>query len=263
MKRKVLLLSFILILLLFSVYFTYLKYQSRTVFSLDEKKVSFDYILRYKEFYKRVNSIDKVLDCDVVDETIKDIVFFKIAKDEGLDVSDKSINFYFNIHKSDLNLDFESLKNSFTEKEIFDFLKRPFVVKNLLIEKIKFDSNFIQRERYLHSKKIFKEWNGKSVEKSFLNEFTEYIEQHIDENDSAFDFKTGEKNFYEDDGFYYVFLANSDALFGYRVYKVPSDEYIKSKYFKRFKLKFYDEKNRREFLLTNRDKLLYNLVEVK
>lgn len=263
MKKKVFLPSLILILLLFSVYFTYSKYQNGIIFSLDEKKITVDYILKYKEFYKKVNSLDNVLDCDIVNEAIKDIVFFKIAKDEGLDTSDKSIDFYFNIHKNDLNLDFENLKNSFTEKEIFEFLKRPFVVKNLLIEKIKYDFNFIQKERFLYAKKIFKEWDGKTVEKDFLNEFTEYIEQHIDENDSAFDFKTGEKNFYEDDGFYYVFLANSDALFGYRVYKIPSDEYIKSKYFKRFKLKFYDEKNRREFLLTNRDKLLYNLVEVK
>lgn len=263
MKKKISLLSVILFLFLFSVYFTYLKYQNRILFSLDEKKITVDHFLKYKEFYKKVYKLEKVLDCDIVDEIIKDIVFFKIAKEEGLDLSDKSIEFYFNIHKSDLDLDFENLKNNFTEKEIFEFLKKPFVVKNLIIEKIKYDSNFIQKERYLYSKKIFKEWDGKNVEKNFLNEFTEYLEQHKDENDTGVNIKTGEKNFYEDDGFYYVFFANKDALFGYRVYKIPSDEYIKLKYSKRFKLKFYDEKNKRAFLLTNKDNLLYNIVEVK
>lgn len=252
----------IFFLFLGTIYLTYTKYQNKVIFSIDDQKISFEYFFKYKEFYKKINSLDYVLDCNIVDEIVKNYVFYRIAKAEDIDVSDKSIDFHFNMHKNDLKIDLEKIEKGFKEQEIFEFFKKPFVVKNLLIEKIKYDSTGIQKERYVYSKKIFKEWDGKTVDKNFLNEFTEYVEQHI-EKDGINEFKIGKKNFFEDDGFFYVFSENKDRIFGYRVYKIPSDEYLKTKYQNRFKLKFSDEKDRRAFILVNKNKLLGTIVEVK
>ncbi|MEO0289232.1 MAG: hypothetical protein ABIN00_06310 [candidate division WOR-3 bacterium] len=261
-NKKFHILFLIFLLFLVTIYLTYTKYQNKTIFSIDDKRISFEYFLKYKEFYKKINSLDHVLDCNIVDEIVKNYIFFKIAKEEGIDVSDKSIDYHFNMHKDDLKIDFEKIKKSFNEEEIFEFFEKPFVVKNLLIEKIKYDSTGIQKERYMYSKTIFKGWDGKSVDKNFLNEFTEYVEQHL-EKENINGFETGKKNFSEDDGFYYVFSSNKNVLFGYRVYKIPSDEYLEKKYKKKFILKFLDDKDKRAFLLVNKDKLLDTIVEVR
>ncbi|MEJ5307064.1 MAG: hypothetical protein WHT27_02030 [candidate division WOR-3 bacterium] len=261
-NQKFYFLIVIFLALLSVIYLTYSKYLNRPILVIEDKKFSFEYFFKYKEFYKRINSLDHVLDCNIVDEIVKNYVFFKIAKEEGIDVSNKSIDFYFNMHKNDLKIDFEKIEKVFKEEEFFEFFKKPFVVKNLLIEKIKYDSTVIQKERYAYSKKVLNEWDGKTVDKNFLNEFTEYVEQHF-EKDGKNEFETGKKNFSEDDGFYYVFSSNKNTLFGYRVYKVSSDEYLKKKYQKKFILKFLDDKDRRAFLLVNKDKLLGTIVEVR
>ncbi|MEO0233576.1 MAG: hypothetical protein ABIN39_07215 [candidate division WOR-3 bacterium] len=261
-NKKFNILFLIMLFFLITTYLTYSKYQSKTIFSIDDKKISYEYFLRYKEFYKIINSLDYVLDCNIVDEIVKNHIFFKIAKEEGIDVSDKSIDFYFNMHKNDLKIDFEKIEKGFKDEEIFEYFKKPFVVKNLLIEKIKYDSIVIQKERYAFSRKVLNEWDGKTVDKNLLNEFTEYVEQHLEKDDST-EFEKSKKNFSEDDGFYYVFSSNKNILFGYRVYKISSDEYLGEKYQKKFVLKFLYDKDKRAFLLVNKDKLLGKIVEVK
>lgn len=262
-SKKFNILLFIFLLTFISICFIYSKYQNKENFSIDDKKISFEYFLRYKEFYKKINSLEHILDCNIVDEIVKNHVFFKIAEKEGIDVSDRSIMFYFNIHKNDITIDLKEIEKSFKEKDFFEFFIKPFVVKNLLIDKIKYDSTFIQKERYLYSKIILEEWDVKTIDKNFLNEFTEYIEQNLEEKDNENNIESGKKNFAEDDGFYYVFSRTQNVLFGYRIYKITSNEYLETKYQNSFKLKFSNDKDKRAFILINKDKLLGKIVEVK
>lgn len=254
---KIFLPIFVLTTILFS--FHLIKNGKKILFMIENERIDSKSFYQYKNFFININSTDSILDCSIVKEIIKNKILYLIAKNENIDLSKKNIEFNYNIHLPQIPLNIKDRLKDFNEKEIFEFFIKPFVIENLLIEKISYDT-FIQKQMYEHSKKISNEWDGKSFNGIFLNPFTEYIEQRIEDKNEN---KLIHKNFSEDDKFYYIFSSNSNIIYGYRISKIPFIEYVKAKYEKKFKLKFFDEKLKRSFILTNKDNFLTRLLQIK
>ncbi len=254
---KILLPILVFTTILFSIYL--IKNSEKKLFMIENERIDSKTFYQYKNFFIIINSIDSILDCSIAKEIIKNKIFYLIAKDENIDLSRKNIEFNYNIHLSEIPLNIKDRLKDFNEKQIYEFFIKPFVTENLLIEKISYDT-IIQKQMYEHVKKISNEWDGKSFNNNFLNPFTEYIERRIEKrekNDVIYKKVSG------DDKFYYIFSSNKDIIYGYRISKIPFVEYVKTKYEKKFKLKFFDEKLKRSFILTNKNNFLSILLQIK
>lgn len=255
-----LLLSIILIILIFA------KLSVKPVFTFDENKFYAKEIDNAKTVYKVTNKIDSIFDTGIAFEIIKNQVICDICRINKIDLSDSVLTGYAKMISEDARYSdlTGKLNNKLKHSDYLRFFIKPFIAANLISDFILYDSTGIQKNRYDYMKKICSEWDGIYVDKSFLNQYTDYFEKSLESDDSLNFSQTNstKSNSFEDEKYYYSAKIVDNRAFGYRIEKISFDDYVTGLN-KTYNVHFYDKSFERAFKMLSDSTLFEKIIIIK